>query len=91
MLQSCGLPSINTVSTSFKIGRVVKNTKIEQTKVVMGSAITQSLRIVIIIAAISTPIDCMMSPRTWIKVARIFTFAFSLFFFLGFFEALEVG
>lgn len=41
----------------LKIGNVVRTTNIEQRNVVIGSAITRSLSIIIIIAAMTTPID----------------------------------
>ena len=59
----------------LKIGSVVQTTNIEQRNVVMGSAITKSLSIIIIIAATTTPIDWIISPSIWIKAALTFILA----------------
>ena len=64
---------------SLKIGNVVRTTNIEQRKVVIGSAITKSLSIIIIIAAMTTPIDWIISPRIWIKAALTFKLALTAF------------
>ena len=48
---------------SFKIGTVVNITKIEHKNVQIGSAIIHLGQITIRIAAITTPIDWIISPR----------------------------
>ena len=63
---------------SLKIGRVVAMTKIEQRKVQIGSATKKVGHIIIMMAAITTPIDWIMSPRMCMNVAQMLTFPFSM-------------
>lgn len=70
-----GVPSINTRMTSIKIGIVVNKTITENKNVQIGSTMYASSHINMTIAAMTTPIDCIKSPITWMNAARTFKFS----------------
>ena len=72
-----GVASISTSMQSLRMGMVVQKTRKEQRKVQMGSASTRSESIMIMIAAMTTPIDWIKSPMIWMKAALTLTFALS--------------
>jgi hypothetical protein len=70
-----GVPSMNTLIQSIRIGIVVNRTIAENTNVQIGSIMYQFGRNIITMAAITTPTDCSKSPITWTKAARMFRFS----------------
>jgi hypothetical protein len=74
MSKLLGAPSITIRMHFLTTGNVVHITRTEKRKVQIGSQIQASGTKYIMLAAIVTPIDCTMSPRTWIIAALMLMF-----------------
>ena len=62
---SSGVYSIKILMHFFVIGKTVTHTKMEKTKVQIGSAISHSGLKKMIVAAMTTPMDMIMSLKAW--------------------------
>ena len=71
-----GVASMSMPKQVLMTGYVVKQTIIPKKNVQIGSAISQSGLILIMIAAMTTPTDWMMSPIMWMKAALMLVLSF---------------